>query len=127
MKWIKKIDIAKSINEKLFCISNAYNTMNNTIKFNSEEKNEVPAQEELARIFQYIIIKAEPKRMFSNIYYIKTFLDDEDIKNKKKGFFLSKLSLAIKLILNLNNQHLNISEEEFIKKNNETITKLLNK
>ena len=33
--WIKKIDAVKSVNDKLFCLNNAYNTMNNTIKFST--------------------------------------------------------------------------------------------
>ena len=53
--WIKKMDEVKSIRDKLFCISNAYNTMNNTIKFSSG-KNENAGQDELTPIFQYIII-----------------------------------------------------------------------
>ena len=109
--WIKKIDIAKSINDKLFCISSAYNTMNNTIKFCSG-KNEEPEKEELSSIFEYIIIKAQPKRMISNINYIKCFIDEKTLREKK--IFL-QMESAKNFILNITNRQLNISEEEFDK------------
>ena len=117
--WIKKIDIAKSVNDKLFCISSAYNTMNNTIKFSSG-KNEDAGQEELTPIFQYIIIKAQPKRMFSNINYIKCFLDEKDLTGKK-GFLLSQMDLATNFILNITYKQLKITEEEFEKKIKESL------
>ena len=113
--WIKKIDTAKSVNDKLNCISNAHNTMNNTIKFSSGE-NQDAGQDELTPIFQYIIIKAQPKRMISNINYIKCFLDDKNLISKK-GFLLSQMELATNFILNITHKQLNISEEEYEKNN----------
>ena len=113
--WIKKIDTAKSVNDKLNCISNAHNTMNNTIKFSSGE-NQDAGQDELTPIFQYIIIKAQPKRMISNINYIKCFLDDKNLISKK-GFLLSQMELATNFILNITHKQLKISEEEFEKNN----------
>ena len=111
----KLIDTAKSVNDKLNCISNAHNTMNNTIKFSSGE-NQDAGQDELTPIFQYIIIKAQPKRMISNINYIKCFLDDKNLISKK-GFLLSQMELATNFILNITHKQLKISEEEFEKNN----------
>ena len=113
VSWIKKIDLAKSINDKLLCISNAYNTMNNTIKFCSG-KNEEPDKEELTSILEYIIIKAQPKRMISNINYIKCFIDEEHLK-QKDGFLLYQMELASNFILNITFRQLHISEDEFDK------------
>ena len=113
--WIKKIDVAKSIKDKLFCISSAYNTMNNTIKFSSGNSEE-PGQDELTPIFQYIIIKARPKRMISNINYIKSFLDEKEF-NGRNGFLLTQMESATDFILNITYKQLKVTEEEFEKNN----------
>ena len=111
--WIKRIDVVKSILEKLLCISNALNTMNNTIKFSSG-KDEDAGQDELVPIFNYIVIKAQPKRMISNVNYIKCFLSDKD-NSGNFGFLLSQMESAINFILNINHKSLNITEDEFYK------------
>ena len=120
--WIKKMDDAKSIRDKLFCISNAYNTMNNTIKFSSG-KNENAGQDELTPIFQYIIIKAQPQRIFSNINYIKCFLNDAGLTGEL-GFLLTQMESATCFIMDIDYQHLKITEEEFNQKFKEAEEKL---
>ena len=120
--WFKKIDEAKSIRDKLLCISGAYNTMNNTIKFSSG-KNDNAGQDELTPIFQYIIIKAQPKRIFSNINYIKCFLDDSGLTGEL-GFLLSQMESSTCFIMSIDYQHLRITEEEFNQKFREAEQKL---
>ena len=95
--WIKKIDVVKSVHDKLECISNAISTMSNTIKFNSG-KTDLVGQDEIIPIFNYIVIKAQPKRMFSNINYIKCFLDEDEI-NGRPGFLLSQMESATNFIM----------------------------
>ena len=112
--WIKKMDEKKSVRDKLFCISSAYNTMNNTIKFSSG-KNDDAGQDELTPMFQYIIIKAQPPRIFSNINYIKCFLNDIQLSGEL-GFLFSQMEIATIFIMNIDYKSLKISEEEFNKK-----------
>ena len=111
IRCIRKIEEAKSVQDKLLCIKNASNTMNNTIKFSSE-KHADAGQDELIPIFQYIIIKSQPKRMISNINYINCFLDDEDLTGEK-GFLLAQMKSAVCFINNVNYIKLKISETEF--------------
>ena len=118
IEWIKKIDEKKSIRDKLYCVSCAHNIINNIIKFSSG-KNEEAGQDELTPIFQYIIIKAQPPRIFSNINYIKCFLEDEDLTGQL-GFLLSQLESAALFIMNITYKLLKITEDEFNKKFNET-------
>ena len=112
--WIKKMDEKKSIQDKLFCISNAYSTMNNTIKFSSG-KNVDAGQDELTPIFQYIMIKAQPQRIFSNINYIKCFLEEAELTGIL-GFLLSQMESAACFIMEINYQSLKITEEEYNRK-----------
>ena len=111
VRYIRKIEEAKSLQDKLLCIKNASNTMNNTIKFSSE-KHADAGQDELTPIFQYIIIKSQPKRMISNINYIKCFLDEEDLTGEE-GFFLTQMESAVCFINGVTYEKLKITETEF--------------
>ena len=119
--YIKKINEAKSVFEKLDCINNAYVTMNNTVKFISG-KNEEAGQDELTPLFQYILIKAQPERLLTNINYIKSILSEEDLIGPK-GFYVSQLESASDFILKINHNQLKMTEEEFNKNKAESLRK----
>ena len=120
-KYIKKIDEAKSVFDKIDCINSAYVTMNNTVKFISG-KNEDAGQDELTPLFQYVLIKSQPDRLFSNINYIKTFLSEEDLIGPK-GFYMSQMESASSFISEIDYKQLNMSETEFNQKKEESIKK----
>ena len=110
---IKKMDEAISVSDKLECISNALDTVNCTIEFSKGANNKI-SKNELSTIFQYILIKAQPKRIFSNITYIKCFLDTDELKGKKEELF-SLIENAAFSILRVNGEQLGVSNEEFAK------------
>ena len=111
---IKEMNEKKTCYEKLNCISEIYNTINNTIKF-STGKNEDAGADDLAPIFQYIIIKSKPERFFSNINFIKCFI--RPIKKRGiYGFLLTQLEFAAQFINNIDHTKVKLSEEEFKKK-----------
>ena len=111
---IRKIDEARSVLDKLQLIISAHNSINNTIKF-STGKEDDSGQDEMTPIFQYILLKAQPKTMHSNINYIKCFLGDSNLTDSK-GFLLSQIESATSYINNLDYKHLKITEEEFFVK-----------
>ena len=108
---IKQIDEARSVLDKLELIASAHTSVNNTIKFSSG-KDDDSGQDEMTPILQYIILKAHPKRMHSNINYIKCFLGDSNLTDSK-GFLLSQIESAASYINNLNYENLKIPKEEF--------------
>ena len=108
---IRKIDEARSVFDKINLIINAHTSINNTIKFSSG-KDDDSGQDEMVPIFQYIILKAQPKRMHSNINYIKCFLAGTD----SKAFLLSQIESATSYIGNLNYEELKMPKEEFEEK-----------
>ena len=112
--FIIQMENKKSVHDKLFCISEAYETINNTIKFSSG-KNIDAGADDLAPIFQYIIIKAKPRRLYSNIYYIKCFIRNEQ-KTGIYGFLLSQMVFSAEFITNINHEKVKLSKEEFDKK-----------
>ena len=109
-KCISKIDEGKTVFDKLKSIAEAHNTINTTIKF-STGKNDDAGADDLSPIFQYIIIKAKPKRFFSNIYYIKCFLGNS--QKGINGFLLTQMEFAAQYILKIDYVKLKMSKEEF--------------
>ena len=110
-KYIKRLDKAYSVYDKLDCINNAYVTMNNTIKFISG-KNEDAGQDELTPLFQYILIKSHPEYLVTNINYLKCFLSEEDLIGQK-GFYATQMESAYSFIANIKYTDLKMTKEEF--------------
>ena len=108
---IKRFDSAKSLFDKLGFIKDAFTNINNNIKY-SEGKTEEAGQEEMLPIFQYILIKAHPKRMRTNINYINCLLSEEHM-NGQFGYFLSQIESSFSFIMNINYNHLNMIQTEF--------------
>ena len=90
--------------------------MSNAIKFDFGNNNDVK-NEELKPLFQYIVIKAQPERMLSNINYIKCFTDYIEI-DEKISYLLTLLESSKEFILNISYKFLNITKEEFDKNMN---------
>jgi hypothetical protein len=109
---IKKMDEAKSVFEKLDCIKKVTVNINNTLKF-STGKNKDAGQDEITPILQYIVIKAHPKKMISNINYIKCFLDKNNTGQNR--FLLTQIESAVTFILNIDYNLLKMKKEEFDK------------
>ena len=110
-KYIQKMDKSRTIYDKLDCINNAYVTMNNTVKFISG-KNEDAGQDELTPLFQYILIKAHPQRLFTNVNYIKCLLSETDSLGSR-GFYVSQMESASSFIFNINHEQLKMNQNEY--------------
>lgn len=117
-----ELDMAKSVTEKIEFISYIHSNINKIIKFSGNDGD--AGQDEITPIFQYLIIKAQPKRFFSNIDFIKYFLDNADLRGKK-GFFISQMETASTFILNINSDCLKISQDDFDKNVQEAKTRHL--
>ena len=120
-KYLNEINDAHSVSDKLECIHNAYVTLNNTVKFISG-KNEDAGQDELTPLFQYILLKAQPDRLISNINFIRSFVSEPDLVGPK-GFFLSQIDSAMQFIEDLKPEQLKMDPKEFEKKRLESSKK----
>ena len=78
-------------------------------------KEDDSGQHEMTPIFQYILLKAHPKRMHSNINFIKCFFGETNLTDSK-GFLLSQIESASSYINNLDYKQLKITKEEFDEK-----------
>ena len=111
---LKRMEEAISVNDKLEYISNAVDTVICTVKFSGEEEINI-SNEEMVRIFMYILIKAQLKRINSNINYIKCFAEDEVISEKKEDLF-NLMDNAVINVLKINSNYLKMNSEEYNKK-----------
>lgn len=112
---ITKMNEEKTPTEKINCIENACCIINRTIKFCTGKDNEAGA-DELTPLLQYIIIKAQPKRFFSNINYIQGICDRTNEKDPYKGkreFFLRQIEGAAQFIEQANHLALKVEEAEY--------------
>ena len=113
-KYLNQMDRARSVFDKLDCLQNAYVIMNNTVKFISG-KNENAGQDELTPLFQYILIKSQPKKLCTNINYIKCFLSETDLMGQN-GFYLSQMESTKAFLLNIKAKDLKMDDNEYEQK-----------
>ena len=111
LKEFERINLVKTPNKKLNCIEKIYKLIISLIRLNEGEDYNVGI-DDITPIFFYIIIKAHPFRIFSDIEYIKVFLNG-DYVNKHSLIHLEVLSIKI---LNSDSRNYNISEVEYEKK-----------
>ena len=108
---MNKFERAKTIKEKINYIKLIFKYINNVSKFSTGKEDDL-SQDEATPFLQYILIKCQPKRIISNINYIKNFLSEQDLM-EEKGFFILQIDSAIEFILSMNHTHLDMNEEEF--------------
>ena len=111
---LKRMEEAISVSDKLDYINSAIDTVICTVKFSGEKEINI-SNEEMVRIFMYILIKAQLKRINSNINYIKCF-GEEDNSGEKKEELFNLMDNAVIQVLKINSNYLKISEEEFKQK-----------
>ena len=109
-KYFNLIDIEKSPRKKIINLNNIFESINSLLKFSQNQKiigvdNQMP-------LFNYIFIKAKPKRMLSNYQFMELYIGEKIKKNE--GNYLAQLKSIIDFTLNLVAGNLfNITEKEF--------------
>lgn len=135
LNWIKPIHIIKDqkvVNEKLWTLAMEYiNNMDNEITPSSKiksfnkafailqnsitfctGKDELGVDDSL-QVLIYVIIKAQPKRIWTNFNYARLFIDP-DLSKKQFGLLLTQLEMVLTVISNLKYTDLvGVSEEQF--------------
>jgi len=112
-----KISEEKSPYKKLNCIKKIIQYTTNIIQFNERLDKEIGA-DDINPVLNYIFIKAHPFRIFSDIDFIKTFIN----KSGDMDGSLTIIEGMYDLILNSNAKSFNLTPEEYQKKCNEVAT-----
>ena len=119
LEEFKKLNKATSPYIKLKCVKKIFEYIGIIVKFNDggEGGNREVGAEDITPYLNYVLIRACPVRIFSDIKFIKYFLKNE---GKFEYDFLN-VEMMCKTILDSTYKNFHISESEYIKKCNEAI------
>ena len=106
-----KLSEAKSPYKKLNCVKKVIQYVTNLIQFN-ERIDKVVGADDLHPVLNYILIKAHPFRIYTDVDFIKTFLDEGGDMDCN----LANFEAMYNLILNSKAENFKLTPEEFQKK-----------
>lgn len=110
MKYLEQMDRAKSPLNKINAFSQASKIIQSSISFCSG-KNELGVDDSL-NVFIYIVLKAKPKRIMSNIKFISMYLNKE-LQKKDKGLLLTQLNMVVQIISKMDYKDTGVSSDEW--------------
>ena len=110
---------ARSISEKIRCFNMILSNINKITEFYFDKDDK--SSDAQTPIFNYIIIKAHPKRFISNIHYINCFTDGRNIPNI--NVFVKSCLAAVEFIGRISPEDFNLTSEEFLRRCKESENK----
>ncbi|CAG8623783.1 10877_t:CDS:10 [Acaulospora morrowiae] len=105
-----KINDFKAPRDKLICILNCCKVIFGLIRHVDGEEG----ADKFLPILIYVVLKANPEHLVSNVQYISRFRNPEKLQSES-SYYLSSLMGAISFIENMDASSLTISQEEFDK------------
>ena len=111
IEYIKKMNNKITPIDKINCFGKAMNFLANSMEFNSGKKDF--GVDDLFPLLTYIIIKAKPENLDTNLNYCSLYLNT-NLKKKQLGSLLTQFSAIIDIIKNMKYNELNnVSKEQF--------------
>ena len=111
LNQFRSVKKSKTPYKKLNCLENILVYISNLIQFNLGIDKK-PGQDDVTPVLNYAFIKAHPFGIYTDIEYIKLFLEDYG----SNEFSLTNFESMLEYVLNINHETFNLSEEEFNKK-----------
>lgn len=105
---LRKINHYRAPRDKVVCILNCCKVIFGLLRQTSREEN----ADGFVPLLIYVVIKAHPKNLVSNINYIQRFRNPDKLFGEA-GYYLSSLQGAVSFIETLDLTSLSITEEEF--------------
>ena len=109
--FINEVDNKFTPADKIKCMAKAFSIVQNSITFCSGKKD--LGVDDTLKPLIYVILKAKPKRIFSNFNYAELFLDP-DLSKKQYGILLAQICMIKKIIKDMKYTELiGVTEEQF--------------
>jgi len=89
------------------------NSKSNSAKKSANNIKSLATADDYLPAFIYIVLKANPTMVYSNINFISRYAFEKRILQGEHAYHFCSLNAVIQHIENLNHKHLNMSEEEF--------------
>ena len=111
IKYFDNLDDKLTPIDKIKCISRAFEILQNSLKFTSG--NDESGVDDIIKPLIYVLIKSQPKNIFSNYQYCELYLNSE-LSKKQYGVILAQICLVISSIERMKyNDLIGVSEEKF--------------
>ncbi|KAI4237269.1 MAG: hypothetical protein LQ349_001986 [Xanthoria aureola] len=107
-----KIKMYRAPRDKVVCVLNCCKVI---FGFLSTSKSSDTSADSFVPLLIYVVLRANPEHLVSNVQYILRFRDQDKLGGEA-GYYLSSLLGAIQFIENLDRTSLTISDEDFEKK-----------
>ena len=113
LNQFNKIVKVKTPLKKLKCIREIFELIQSLIQFNEGESKNIIGSDDITPVLNYAFIKASPFRIYTDLEFVKIFLD---IKEGQGGYDINQLESAYTILLSYKPESFKLTPEEYQQK-----------